>query len=1032
MSLYQLHQLGFIRRLGYGSGLSTPPALSDQFISPYMAYNTSTPEFTVEPYPLSFEDPFINDLWDHWHRMIIDLTTSDGYVLTTGLPVPESEKTGAGDYSLSGINAGLFTVHPKTHPTAPGGITLSNASGVAAAIASNTKDNAKPYATHPVVSMAEGVLYFTYNTPNGGAYDITVPVYDPADRGETGGSGFYAAFRFYDSAGTETNFANGGAVEAALNVFQGGYYPSDGANKRPRNMFFKRGSSWPNALDVMYTWPSSRRVFDYGDPAEASPLFTVPVGYTGTAALTTGGTGHNAAGSIVEGVEIDCNNVCFRGFETAGDNLILRRVKIKNNKTNVNANGFYIRNHTNFIGRWLETENINGDGFYVIDSKKIDMGFGLWRPVSQAGGDSGQSVNEGNVDEFNSDLWLHDSIGLVKRGTGKGAFANEGNVRLMFERMACQSDYFGGTGGDFFITSRHNIYEGYSVNDQPFATGHGPSQSSGPTKQYGCIGMNAQVGLYYSGYNAAAEGWQGDEYNRSDLQLVGNLLYNVGNTIKATEPWSGLWRYNIGCDTTYVGNVDQKGVATLENNVSSISVTGDVMTINMTKKCHLYPGCSVTIVDTVNPANNCTTVVTSFGTSYSQVKCTHPATGTAVPSTSVVPGDITITGNPRFTGKTISDNYNGTPDLASLPKFPSIPQLSVSGGNPLRPFETVVCTASVPAGHSAKYIFMISGEIVQETSMNEHTLLVDSYGTDTHKPNVSSLASLDPVRAEIYNSVHKQDVQCLVLLTETATGYQNIYNAEWSDTGLPSKTVAPFDISQISNVLLYLNPDPADITESGGAISDWADGSANGVDFSQATPGNQLTFVSGTPNYVLSESTDYMVSNGAGAQSGLPFAFSRTIYLNSATTHILYQSADWNDEEGFYKGWYVYINAAGEIGIGFGDGGTPAGDNRRSAVAAGAGLTTGQYYHISIRATSTTNVQIYVNGVAQTVSYSGTGGSLTHGGFSYSKLGSASGISPDARLGPLTLIGGSVPNSALNNLGVVSAEEYGHSWSEIS
>jgi len=724
----------------------TNPALSVQYPHPYIRWdeNISDPIIDIQPTPENFVNPLFSDKWTNWHRMVITTTTTNGYVLGT-LPVPPEQLTGGGTWSLTGDSNGhnaYFTINSTT-----GQITLTSAASITVA----------------------GDLYVEVNTPAGGVYPITIPVRDSS----APGTNFGNSFRFYDSSGVGTDYATDGEdVNNALNTVS-----QTLSSQTPETSYFKRGSTFTNVILGQHSkWPTPKNFLDYGDPSESDPKFIISTAYTGTGAFD-GNPTQKPIGGFIEGLHIDCNNVAIRGINAVNWlNTTIRRVTITNNLSNVNANGFYLSDSDNNIIRWCKTYNHNGDGFYATNCYTTEIGFNNWGEASGSGADAGQTVNEGSTTQFNYDFWIHDNIGLVNPlfETGKGAFANEGNFRLQFERNWCQADFFCASSGDFYTTARHNFYEGHqNMTSTEFCTGHGPSQSSGPINQYCNITTHGGRGISYSGFNAAAENWQGDEYNRTDIVLFGNVGYDHVNFLHTDQPFTGLWEQNYGIEISNAIYSDNKGVATLDGTISAITVDSNgLMTLTLTERTHLYKGATITIADTINSVNNCTTTVSNM-LSYTQITCQYTGAGTPVNSSGA---GITYTGTPTYTAKTVQNNFNAAPTLASVPLMGETPVITGT----CREGSVVTCTAKIPYNCTANYLWYING--IYQTGMSgaTPTVTLGSWGADTHKADLIDLGK----------RINQSDLGCVVEITENdSNAYKNAYVAVWSDTGLPTKEI---------------------------------------------------------------------------------------------------------------------------------------------------------------------------------------------------------------------------------------------------
>jgi len=78
-----------------------------------------------------------------------------------------------------------------------------------------------------------------------------------------------------------------------------------------------------------------------------------------------------------------------------------------------------------------------------------------------------------------------------------------------------------------------------------------------------------------------------------------------------------------------------------------------------------------------------------------------------------------------------------------------------------------------------------------------------------------------------------------------------------------------------------------------------------------------------------------------------------------------------------YYGIWFSIGSANNLGIGYGDGGSPGPGSRRSKSGTSA-LSAGTWYHIAAVLSGPTNMDLYIDGVDDDGTYSGTGGSLTY------------------------------------------------------
>jgi hypothetical protein len=103
-----------------------------------------------------------------------------------------------------------------------------------------------------------------------------------------------------------------------------------------------------------------------------------------------------------------------------------------------------------------------------------------------------------------------------------------------------------------------------------------------------------------------------------------------------------------------------------------------------------------------------------------------------------------------------------------------------------------------------------------------------------------------------------------------------------------------------------------------------------------------------------------------------------------------------------YSGIRVYIVSGGIVGARYGDGGAPSSASRRSATTT-TPIAPNTWHHVAVVIKGPTDFAFYVDGVPQSVSYSGTGGPLVYLGTAGSLGGGAYGVPLDGLLDDVRL-----------------------------
>jgi hypothetical protein len=145
------------------------------------------------------------------------------------------------------------------------------------------------------------------------------------------------------------------------------------------------------------------------------------------------------------------------------------------------------------------------------------------------------------------------------------------------------------------------------------------------------------------------------------------------------------------------------------------------------------------------------------------------------------------------------------------------------------------------------------------------------------------------------------------------------------------------------------------------------DGTIYGADWTNGMIGGALSF-DGVDDYVD-------VGNDSSLKPALPVALSAWINLSSLGNHQYVMALD--DQTDLYYGIWWYVGSAGNLAVGYGDGGTRATESRRGKVGTTV-LDTDTWYHIAAVVRGRTDMSLYVDGVDDGGTYSGTGGSIDY------------------------------------------------------
>ncbi|MEM7370786.1 MAG: LamG-like jellyroll fold domain-containing protein [Bacteroidota bacterium] len=123
----------------------------------------------------------------------------------------------------------------------------------------------------------------------------------------------------------------------------------------------------------------------------------------------------------------------------------------------------------------------------------------------------------------------------------------------------------------------------------------------------------------------------------------------------------------------------------------------------------------------------------------------------------------------------------------------------------------------------------------------------------------------------------------------------------------------------------------------------------------------------GTDDYVL-------LTNNQNFHPQLPVSISSWVYLEDYQPNMIFK----NDfKENVYSGVWMNVTGNGTLTAGFGDGGSVGQSSRRSRVGTTV-LDLKKWYHVAAVIRSATDMDLYVNGVRECGSNSGSGGGLAY------------------------------------------------------
>jgi hypothetical protein len=247
---------------------------------------------------------------------------------------------------------------------------------------------------------------------------------------------------------------------------------------------------------------------------------------------------------------------------------------------------------------------------------------------------------------------------------------------------------------------------------------------------------------------------------------------------------------------------------------------------------------------------------------------------------------------------------------------------------------------------------------------------------------------------------HTMQIQVTMPVAGTYTGERfgadNTYAAAHSDVSLTaSPTITITESLPARGSVQYILTPPAGVigywqfTEGSGTTT--ADYSGNGEN---GTLKNSPTWISGVFGDALSfNGASSYVDLGNTSATGplkpaLPVTVSAWIKPTSAGQSAAIFAADRGDS-GKYAGYNLQVSS-GVLSCGYGDGTGGGSSTYRRTKTGTTSLSAGQWYHVAGVIQGATNMNLYVNGVDDGGSYSGSGGVMAYTTTS-SKIGASSG-----------------------------------------
>jgi hypothetical protein len=189
------------------------------------------------------------------------------------------------------------------------------------------------------------------------------------------------------------------------------------------------------------------------------------------------------------------------------------------------------------------------------------------------------------------------------------------------------------------------------------------------------------------------------------------------------------------------------------------------------------------------------------------------------------------------------------------------------------------------------------------------------------------------------------------------------------------------------------------------------DGNIYGATWTGGQIGGALSF-DGVDDYVD-------VGNDSSLKPPLPVTLSAWVNLSSLGSPQCIMGLDAQTSD--YYGIWWYVLSAGDLEISYGDGGGRGVEHRRSKVGTTA-LAADTWYHIAAVLRGPTDISLYINGIDDGGTYSGSGGSIA-----YSSASSLIGIKHDSQ----NALGSKIDDVRIYD-GALSAEEVWELYQEGS
>ncbi|MFH0919088.1 MAG: heparinase II/III family protein [Fibrobacterota bacterium] len=162
---------------------------------------------------------------------------------------------------------------------------------------------------------------------------------------------------------------------------------------------------------------------------------------------------------------------------------------------------------------------------------------------------------------------------------------------------------------------------------------------------------------------------------------------------------------------------------------------------------------------------------------------------------------------------------------------------------------------------------------------------------------------------------------------------------------------------------------------------DWSGGNNHG---SQNSGCSRVSGKLDNAVHVDSISSGSVTMAGSPRTLDFPFSFSAWVKVNGATQSQALIVTE--DVSGRYYGSWMGLSAGGKVSAGFGNGGTPSASSRKDYSSNGV-ISTNQWNHVAAVFNSATDVKVYINGVDNGTTSSGSATTLAHSTSGVLKLG---------------------------------------------